>query len=545
MKKTLLSIALTLIISGCASTERNDITKDIESNKKETETQELFYNAFVGNIMEKSGQNNNAITHYEDILSKQYDQAYFNKLFSLYLYKNDHISILNLVKNTDSKYIYENHSSLSVIYEIENNNYDQAIKNYKKLITDKQALTENKTFTQINVMNDQIELLSVFYGQNDNVSNSFFEELKSEDESLYFLTYNLFETRNQKEISIEIKSDMLVKYEKVIFNIHNYYFTESEKDFISLIENSLLSIPEKNELINHHYSLLAKNEDYDSIQSLSKKLDNKGISLTPKANLANFLSYYGRFENTDALYLLDKYRDSFNEDFYFYKKGVLNYRLGYKQAAKRYFKNIEDDKILKSEIYLYLDVFGEEKINTLDNLDDIQKETLRFGFFIQKNNKLKSKEILDNLKEMIDETGTNDTYNQILKDLNYLYNQNYNPKLMVEDSKKDYEENNTLNTANSYLYALILTNADTKVMDAVYADYSENFEDNKAYVDTKAMYLLAKGEANKALELYEKYKMLYSNDLDIQQNILKVYETKKDSRNIEKHKEIIKSLKLK
>ena len=99
--------------------------------------------------------------------------------------------------------------------------------------------------------------------------------------------------------------------------------------------------------------------------------------------------------------------------FYFYKKCVLNYRLGYKQAAKRYFKNIKDDKILKSEIYLYLDIFGEGKINTLDNLDDIQKETLRFGFFIQKNNRLKSKEILYNLKEMIDETGTNDIYNQI------------------------------------------------------------------------------------------------------------------------------------
>ena len=453
MKKTLLSIALTLIISGCASTESNNATKDIELNKKESETQEIFYNAFVGNIMEKSGQNNNAITHYEDILSKQYDQAYFNKLFSLYLYKNDYISILNLIKNTDSKYIYENHFSLSVIYEIENNNYDQAIKNYKKLIIDKQALNENKTFTQINVMNNQIELFSVFYGQNNNVSDSFFKELKSKDKSLYFLTYNLFETRNQKEISIEIKSDMLVKYEKAIFNIHNYYFTESEKNLISLMENPLLSVPEKNELIDHHYSLLAKNEDYDSIQSLSKKLESKDISLTPKANLANFLSYYERFENTDALYLLDKYRDSFNEDFYFYKKGVLNYRLGYKQAAKRYFKNIKDDKILKSEIYLYLDIFGEGKINTLDNLDDIQKETLRFGFFIQKNNRLKSKEILYNLKEMIDETGTNDIYNQILKDLYYLYNQNYNPKLMVETSKIDYENKNTLHTANSYLYA--------------------------------------------------------------------------------------------
>ena len=545
MKKTLLSIALTLIISGCASTESNNATKDIELNKKESETQEIFYNAFVGNIMEKSGQNNNAITHYEDILSKQYDQAYFNKLFSLYLYKNDYISILNLIKNTDSKYIYENHFSLSVIYEIENNNYDQAIKNYKKLIIDKQALNENKTFTQINVMNNQIELFSVFYGQNNNVSDSFFKELKSKDKSLYFLTYNLFETRNQKEISIEIKSDMLVKYEKAIFNIHNYYITESDKNLISLMENPLLSVPEKNELIDHHYSLLAKNEDYDSIQSLSKKLESKDISLTPKANLANFLSYYERFENTDALYLLDKYRDSFNEDFYFYKKGVLNYRLGYKQAAKRYFKNIKDDKILKSEIYLYLDIFGEGKINTLDNLDDIQKETLRFGFFIQKNNRLKSKEILYNLKEMIDETGTNDIYNQILKDLNYLYNQNYNPKLMVETSKKDYENKNTLHTANSYLYALILTNADTKIMDAVYNDYSENFEDNNAYVDTKAMYFLAKGEIDKALNLYKKYKMLYSNDLDIQQNILKVYQAKKDSKNITKHKKIIKSLKLK
>tara|TARA_Y100001960_G_C14783753_1_gene889099 strand:- start:12113 stop:13750 length:1638 start_codon:yes stop_codon:yes gene_type:complete len=545
MKKTLLSIALALIISGCASTESNNTTKDIELNKKETETQELFYNAFVGNIMEKSGQNNNAITHYEDILSKQYDQTYFNKLFGLYLYKNDHISILNLVKNTDSKYIYKNHFSLSVIYEIENNNYDQAIKNYKKLIADKQALTANKTFTQINVMNNQIELFSVFYGQNEDASELFFKELKSEDKSLYFLTYNLFEVRNQKEISIEIKSDMLVKYEKAIFNIHNYYFTESEKDLISLLENPLLSVPEKNELIDHHYSLLSKNEDYDSVQSLSKKLDNKNISLTPKANLANFLSYYERFENTDALYLLDKYRDSFNEDFYFYKKGVLNYRLGYKKAAKRYFKNIENNKILQSEIYLYLDVFGEEKINTLDNLDDIQKETLRFGFFIQKNNKLKSKEILDNLKEMIDETGTNDIYEQILKDLNYLYNQNYNPKLMVEDSKKDYEDNGTLNTANSYLYALILTNADTQIMDDVYSYYSENFEDNRAYVDTKAMYLLAKGEINKALELYKEHKMLYTNDLDIQQNILKVYQAKKDLKNIEKHKKIIKSLKLK
>ncbi len=540
MNKKILPIIISSFLLGCAS--NHEIEKQEEDSVK-NETQELFYNAFVGNIMEQSGQNNNAIKYYENILSKQYEESYFNKLFSLYSYKNDTISLINLIKNTDYEKIKENHSNLLIIHQIENDNYENAVTEMNYLLSTKQNETENKTKIEIETIKEQLQYLSVFYGINSKEVDSFFIEMKKNDLSLFNLSYVFL----GKEEELEKENNMLFlsDYELSIYIIKKYYENDNFENLNKILNDKLISINEKNTISNSYFSKLFEEKEYSKIKKEIDLLKNKNKYETKNQKIIEFLSYYDTFDNSNALYLLDKNRDSFEDDFYFLHKGKLNYRLGYKNAAYRYFNNINDEDIKKSDIYLYIDLYGVEVIDKFENLNDIQKETLKFGYYIKKRNQNKSKDILSNIEEVINETGNQLEDSEVLNDISYLYNKIYDKNLMVIKAKQNYEDNKDIMSANTYLYSLIITDSDLDIMTSIYEEYKDSFEENNAYVDTKAMYLFKKGKPNEALGLYKKYKMLYSNDLEIQQNISTIYKDLGKIKDSKKHKEYIKSIKLK
>lgn len=540
MNKKILPIIISSFLLGCAS--NHEIEKQ-ENDTVKNETQELFYNAFVGNIMEQSGQNNNAIKYYENILSKQYEESYFNKLFSLYSYKNDTISLINLIKNTDYKNIKENHRNLLIVHQIENDNYENAVTEMNSLLSTEQGKTENKTKVEIDIIKEQLQYLSVFYGINSKEVDSFFLEMKKNDLSLFNLSHVFL----GKEDELEKENDelFLSDYELSIYTIKKYYENENFNNLNKILNNELISINEKNIISNSYFSKLFKEKEYFKIKKEIDILKNKRKYETKNQKIIEFISYYDTFDNSNALYLLDKNRDSFDSDFYFLHKGKLNYRLGYKKAAYRYFNNIKDEDIKKSDIYLYIDLYGVKKIDEFEKLNDIQKETLKFGYYIKKRDQNKSKDILSNIEEVINETGNQIEDSDVLSDISYLYNKIYDKKLMVLKAKQNYEENKDIMSANTYLYALIITDSDLETMTSIYEEHKDSFEDNEAYIDTKAMYLFKNGEPNEALKLYKKYKMLYNNDLEIQKNISTIYKKLGNFKESKKHKEYIESIKLK
>lgn len=544
MKKALISMLVLAGLAGCASVEEenNNIQEDVI---EENQTKDLFYNAFVGNIMEKEGKNNNAITYYENILQAQYDQNYFNKLIELYLYKNDFISARNLIKNANVEKIKSNHPNLEMIYYLSNEQGEEAIKLFDANI--KNILDNNPTpiFTISQYYNDLIKLNIFFFQDNEKEEDLFLSKLKEHNISQYNLLKNYQNEMKTKEY-VHYAFEDFKGLELTIAKVKTFVVSKDIAFFEDIIRDENLNEFEINELVNLLYTDLNSHGDYETALELINKAERFGIVKSSQTTFNQFVSYFGTFENNDALYTLDLVKEDINKDYYFYYKAISNYRLGYKKAAKKYMIHVESEKLIKQDVFVYIDIMGAKEIffnDNFNNLTDMNKNLLMLQYYIKKDNKKEASFYLGAMEEVANETGENEDYAILLKEAQYSFSGKFDLEKAVSLTREQYEEDPTVNSANSYLYALISSNFyNEEIANKIFDIFSEDLVDNPAYLDTKAMFLLKQNKAKEALNIYKDNKLMYLVDVEVQENISKVYKALNNKKEADKHANFAESI---
>lgn len=524
MKQTILSILICANIFGCSSVENTEIEEKNNVVEK-NQNKDLFYNAFVGNVMEKEGKNNNAITYYENILEVQYDENYFNKLIELYLYKNDFISARNLIKNTDLENIQKNHPMFEMTFYLSKNENQKAMTLLNNQILKIKSNNKTPIFTLSQYYNEFAKA-QLFFFQDDESESDFLTALKNENSSQYNLINNyLIESKNKVLTEYDFndfKNDELTIAKTKIF-IQN----KDKSLFMDIIKDKNLNKIEKNEIVNLFYTHLNTSSEYLETLKYIKQADKEGLEKSQKTTYNQFFSYFATFDNNNALYTLDLIKDDVNKDFYFYYKAISNYRLGYKRAAKKYMVHVIDKKMILQSPLVYVDIMGTDDVFTnhaFSEQSDIHKNFLLFRYYAKKENKKEALFYLESMKEVINETGSAEDHELLIKEADYIFTAFTNIDESLKAARLQYEIEPSINSANSYLYALIISDSyNYKEANAIYNSFENEFDTNPSYLDTKAMFLLKKGSVYEALNVYKDNKLMFFGDVEVQKNISNVY----------------------
>ncbi len=524
MKQTILSILICANIFGCSSVENTEIEEKNNVVEK-NQNKDLFYNAFVGNVMEKEGKNNNAITYYENILEVQYDENYFNKLIELYLYKNDFISARNLIKKTDLENIQKNHPMFEMTFYLSKNENQKAMTLLNNQILKIKSNNKTPIFTLSQYYNEFAKA-QLFFFQDDESESDFLTALKNENSSQYNLINNyLIESKNKVLTDYDFndfKNDELTIAKTKIF-IQN----KDKSLFMDIIKDKNLNKIEKNEIVNLFYTHLNTSSEYLETLKYIKQADKEGLEKSQKTTYNQFFSYFATFDNNNALYTLDLIKDDVNKDFYFYYKAISNYRLGYKRAAKKYMVHVIDKKMILQSPLVYVDIMGTDDVFThhaFSEQSDIHKNFLLFRYYAKKENKKEALFYLESMKEVINETGSAEDHELLIKEADYIFTAFTNIDESLKAARLQYEIEPSINSANSYLYALIISDSyNYKEANAIYNSFENEFDTNPSYLDTKAMFLLKKGSVYEALNIYKDNKLMFFGDVEVQKNISNVY----------------------
>lgn len=540
MKKKLLTIAICGLLSACASVEKPDFIEENEVVQTDQE-KDLFYNAFVGNIMEKEGKNNNAITYYENILKVQYDKVYFNKLIDLYLYKNDFISARSLVKNTKIEYLEQNDSRLAIIHSLANDNNDT----FELFENEINAIKDKSDYPLFDVSGYYVTMtqLNNFFFQDDNVENKFLDFVKTNNLSQYNLLKN-YDKEEKEKIVLTYNLEDFKGEEITIANVKNFINNKSNGDINNILKDKNLNNREKNELLKLEYKKLNESNNHNQVINLINQAENQGIEKDQATIHSQFFAYFSMFENNDALYSLDLIKDEMNKDFYFYYKSISNYRLGYKNAAKKYMVHVKDKTLISQDLSGYIDIMGVKHylLSDLYN-DEFEKNFYLFRYYMEKENQNQASYYLSVLSEVVNETGANDDYEFLMNDSNTLFNSVFHIDEYVQYSKNEYKKDSSMQNANSYLYSLLISNKfDETIASEVYESHKDDFKTNPSYLDTEAMYFLKIGNAKKALSIYKENNLIFIQSSDIQYNISLVYKALGDSLNEKKHMKYSRSI---
>ena len=385
----------------------------------------------------------------------------------------------------------------------------------------------------------------MFFFQDYKEESTFFNLLKSSNNSQYNLINNYYKENEEKTlITYDLKD--FENDELTIAKIKKFIESKDKDMFLDIIKDENLNKIEKNELLNLFYADL--NNKYEFIETLKyiKKAELNGIEKSQKTIYNQFISYFATFENNDALYTLDLIKDDVNKDFYFYYKAISNYRLGYKNAAKKYMVHVSDSKVILQDPLVYIDIIGTNSVFTssiFSDKDDVEKNFLLFKYYIKKKNQKEAQFYFTSINEVINETGSRNDYELLIKESNNMITELFDKKKLISISKEEYENDTSINSANSYLYALLSSDYyNSNIADLIYESFKTEFDSNPSYLDTKAMYLLKGGNAIDALNVYKDNKLLFFADVEIQENISKVYKKIGNKEEALKHIKYSKSL---
>lgn len=534
MKKTIIALSLALILGGCASSHK--VVNNTDERQKHISTQEeLFYSAFVGEIMENEGQKNNAIKHYEKIIEDQYNEEYFNKLISMYEYKNDFIKAREIMMDLDFKNLYDNHNMLLPSYYLEKEDPEKAVESFLDalvLIENKKDINNIKYTTEYY----QKQIVTIkFFNQDNEFYNIFIEELKNKDNSKYKFLKLISSTEGLKE---PVDIYQFNGLERSIANARNIIELNDFDSMSYLLKDKNIITENKIDFINYMTVELRKFKNYEGIHDLYNLVAKNKIEIPIQLNISDFEYYYNTFKNNDALYRLEQIKDSLNPDYYFAKKGSINYRLGYKKAAKKYFDQVKSIKFLSNNENQYIQVSGKNSFDKFE-ISNLDKKLKLYDYAVITKNKKEQSLLIEDLLEILDET-ENSNENQFIDfdkikrglniDLILLEDENKGLKLM-KDELLNYSD---IYSVNQFVYQSLMFGSNDKFVDDLVNEYRDEFETKVHFVDTLAVYLSSKGKNKEALDLYIKHNMLYFIDYEVQINIANIY---KKLNNINKYNE--------
>lgn len=522
MNKTILSMLCAFIVSGCAINDIN--TAETERPKKqpiftEYDTQDSIYHAMVGSLMEYSSQNNNAINHYETILNKGYNKDIVNKLLNLYNEKNDLVGLYELLKSLEKKQVINNHSQFSLPYFIIIEDYENAVDTTLSYIekTEHNKNFNNSITQRSRVYYSIIESLQFIEIVSNEKNNAFLNKLRKENNSSYLTIKTNFKDKTILE-SIDYEKYDLNKLDLGIFYLLDYYQNPNIKKLNKVSRAGFDILELKNEILIH-YSQLLKEKNYEEMKTLSLKL-KKENEYPKKFKFYEYLSYLFMFETKNALYVLEDIKSDISSDFYYYGKAILNYRLGYKNAAKRYMSNVEDIKLIKGNMAIYFDLIDDRRV-LLNNFDEIEIKNLEFSYYLEKRDIISASRIQKELEIIIKENNITDDYfefNTIF--LTYLKDENKG----LKEAEYYYDMHRDKASTNFYAYLLALSNKDIEKGINLIKPYIENGEKEASILDTYAWLLYKNKKYKEALNVYLKNNMIYSQDATVQNHLSKIYQ---------------------
>lgn len=530
MKKRIPIFLSSLLFLGCSSNHHIDDTPETT-----IKTEDVFYHALLGNLMEASGQTNNAIAHYEELLTDSYDPNVIKKLLPLYSEKNDYVGIKSILSKTTYSDIQSSFNEYIISYYLINNKENSAINyilselnNLKYVNKDFDSFYKNRV-SFYKTINEQ---LKIAYQKNEkNKKNNFLKLLKTKD----FKYYNMYEYLNDFIVDKKYNTNLLHKNDFLIYKYNNYIQNPSLNDLEHLIKNKISFDLISNETNDLFYSLLEEKE-YKEIKNLYNLFNSNNIK-NNTINYYNFIASFSLFENKDALYILQQLKPDLDVSLFNYYSGLLNYRLGYHKASKRYFENIDNIDLIKSISSLYINVVGINNLQFLkDNISTAEYYSLLLNYYIDLKDIKNSNIIKQKLK-------TSGIDNENILYLNLINDYLNNDVNLLTKVKKLYEDNK-LDPVIVNLYAYILTDSNENPQLAY--NLMSTLKDLKepAFLDTLAYSLIKLNRFNEALNIYKTNNLIYNNNEHIQSNLIIIYNKLNNKKESERHIDIYNQIKL-
>ena len=530
MKIKIPLIFMSFILLGCSSQNQ-----PIETKQTDIKTEDAFYHALIGNLMEETGQNNNAIAHYEELINDSYDNNVAIKLIPLYLEKNDFVGIKKLLTKINKDNISTSFKDYIIAYELLHNKQKEAIHIIKD---DLNNLNLSKKESFLDFYNKRISFyksintqLNIAFQKNEiNKKTEFLNELKKLEPKYYnMFNYINNKTLNNNKLDLFHNDNIILKYDDFIKekNIEDLsYLIKNNVDFESL------QYPTQ-EL----FTFYLESNNYEGIEKIHSLFNNNSV-FNQTINYYNFIAKFSLFKNNDALVILQKIKNDLDANLFNYYSGLLNYRFGYKSATKRYFEKIDDLTLIKSISSLYINVMSPNNIDYLEsNVSDAEYYAMLLQYYIDIKDLTNSKLILDKLNSL-DITNSNIAY------LNLIYDYLNNSSDFIEKLNLYYKHNlNDPVILNFYAYILADQNKD---LPRAYALINKIKNDNsEAYLDTKAFVLFKMGKTKKALDVYIDNNMLNSNQSEVQHRLYKIYKSLKNKKASNNHLKLYNQIKLK
>lgn len=534
MKKTIIAAMLATSLIGCANT-KNPAPAETQENVSTSE--ELFYNAFLGEIMETEGQTNNAIKHYETILSSQYETEYFNKLLQLYQYKNDFVSARNLIENTNVQDLLEHHPENVFVLYLTQEDYDSALDFFENSF-DIENIESNDIIPYYNSTYSLFSSQLSFYFQDSEIKTDFLNLLKEKDKNKYdFLTLtlsrpNISEFKNYDHNDFSDIESEIVKIRKTISGDYPELLKES-------LKSKYLSDSAKQELLNKYAVYYIQSRNFVKAKDLYEHTAKNKIEAPDSLVVADSLYYFYNFKHNDSLYKLETIKDIIDPDSYYLQKGMTNYMLGYKSAARKYFREIKNVNYAIKYIHPFIDVMGEKYLyKFVDN--ENQADFFLAEYYIQKGNQDKAIEYIENSIEKLSETGDNDEFIKVVE-MQKLRIQD--PIKALESLKLEIENSDDILFVNDYIYLSLQKNINNVYVDELFKKHSKELIGNESFIDTVAYYYLKRNRPYQAIKTYEDNNLLNIHNSEVQGNISEAFKAIGNRSLEKKHKEYSNMLK--
>ena len=529
MNRILLYAACVFSLGGCAMNS-NEIEKNVSIEKEVNNTEDMFYHAMIGSLMEYNSQNNNAINHYESILINGYNKDVVDKLLPLYEYKKDYVGLFKLLDELNEEQILKNHKKYAFSYYVLKEKHKDAV----DLALDKLNITNNNNYNiiiekRISNYYSFVTDLKIIDVISDNHSSDFFSELKKNDESAYLTLYTNY--LNGGELSdFDHKNKNLNKKDEAIFLILNYYKLPTLEILKDMDENGF-QIKLLEDMILRHYKQLLKEKDYKEMKELSEYLIKDKKIESSDYEVFEYLAYLFLFENKNALFKLEKIKDEISSDFYLYGKSILNYRLGYKRAAKKYMRDVKDLELIAGSLSLYLDIMDDYTLLE-KNLTEAELMNFKLSYLMNKKDIKNANILKDEIVLYIKDNNVDNIY----IDMNLLFLEFLNDeKSGIEKARMIFEENDDESSTNFYAYLLALSNTNIEHGLNILEIYM-NENTDPSVVDTYGWLLYKNGNLEEALNLYKMYKMIYSQDTIVQHHLYKINLKLGNNKDAEFHK---------
>lgn len=536
MNKKLGALFFTFLLSACSTTfENNDNDVDII---KDSLKEDAFYNVLVGSLMEKNSQNNNAISYYEKFLETHDDEKVYKSLMDLYIQKNDFIGASKLLQKSDRNFILKHYNGLLFAYDLLNNEIDASVDSYILILNNIKNSgndKDRKIYDIVQFYTITNKILDNFLFNNEKTIELFWEHLKKKNENIYYATKGFYFEGIQEKNNATISFNNINEndsYENALKIIRNYSLSPNEdtlNEMLKLDINHYLYL----NLFSKHLSSLIENRKYEESQYIYKKMSKK--IKDPSIEYFDFLYYFSTYKHKDALYKLNIIKDDINFESYNYFKSIINYRLGYKNASKKYMNNVNDIKMASMDIFTYIDIMGLDNLSLLElNIEENSLNLMKIEYYIIKNDIYNAKKIF---KELKDKKDIDPIFLDTLE-VSIEWVQNKEKAILI--AKNLYEKNKTSLYGNNYAYYLALSNKNLNEANEIIDKYLD--EDQLNYYDTKAFILHKLNRNEEALSLYENHNMLLYNNAEVQKNISNIYKSLGDYKKSKKHLTISKEL---